>query len=222
MQALAKSYIFCILMTTKSIHSGSILEALFTSQARVEVLKLFFLHSSKRHYLREVATLTDQPLRAVQRELSRLQKAGILQSNREGNRKYFQANRNSPVFPELRALMVKTAGVIEALKEHLDREPAAVRLALLFGSFARGTEEVDSDIDLLVVGKISARKLAQILKPARETLAREINLVLLTSQEFQQRAQQDDPFDQRLLEEPKTFLIGDSDELANLAGGGSS
>ena len=74
-------------MTTKSIQNDPILEALFTSQARVEILKLLFLISSNRHYLREIASLTKQPVRAVQRELARLEAAGLIQSWTEGNRK---------------------------------------------------------------------------------------------------------------------------------------
>ena len=90
-------------MTTKSIRNDPILQALFTSQARVEVLKLFFLRSSGRHYLREISSLTDQPVRAIQRELARLEDADLLVSSVEGNRKYFNANRQSPVFSEIRA-----------------------------------------------------------------------------------------------------------------------
>ncbi len=83
----------------------------------MEVLKLFFLRSSSRHYMREISSLTDQPIRAIQRELARLEDAGLLISSVEGNRKYFQANRQSPVFSELRALMVKTAGIVDQLIE---------------------------------------------------------------------------------------------------------
>ncbi len=84
-------------MTTKSIRQDPILEALFTSRARVEVLKLFLINPNNRHYLREVANLTRQPVRAVQRELARLEAVGLLQSNRAGNRKYFHPNHELPV-----------------------------------------------------------------------------------------------------------------------------
>jgi predicted transcriptional regulator len=125
-------------MTTKSIQNDPILEALFTSQARVEILKLLFLISSNRHYLREIATLTKQPVRAVQRELARLEAAGLVQSWTEGNRKYFQADRDLSVFPEIRALLMKTAGMKELVQQHLLEAVDSIQIAFLFGSYASG------------------------------------------------------------------------------------
>jgi len=209
-------------MTTKSIQRNPILDALFTSQARVEILKLLFLSSSSRHYLREVAILTQQPVRAVQRELARLEAAGLIQSTREGNRKYFQANSASPVFPELRALLVKTVGLSDLIKEYLSLEPDSILVAFLFGSFARGTESITSDVDLLVIGDITGRDLARLLAPARNKLGREINPVIMRLDELREKNARGDPFVRSVLQEPKTFLIGGEDELGELTGAGAS
>jgi predicted nucleotidyltransferase len=206
-------------MTTKSIRNDPVLEALFTSQARVEVLKLFFLSSSSRHYLREIATIIHQPVRAVQRELARLEGAEILQSTKEGNRKYFQANRESPVFQELRALLVKTAGFGEIITRELREETESIQVAFIFGSFARGTESSTSDIDLMIVGGISGRELSRLLTPAKEKLGREINPVIMQLEEFQERIDKQDSFIRTVLQGPKTFLIGGDDELRELASG---
>lgn len=205
-------------MTTKSIQNDPILEALFTSHARVEVLKLFFLSSSSRHYMREIATLTNQPIRAVQRELARLEEAEILQSTKEGNRKYFQANRGSPVFSELRSLLVKTAGLGNTIKRALLEKPGLIKVAFLFGSFARGTESSTSDIDLMIIGSISSRELSRLLTPAKEILGREINPIIMHAHELREKVTQEDPFVQSILQEPKTFLVGGDDELRDLAG----
>jgi predicted nucleotidyltransferase len=209
-------------MTTKSIRKDPILEALFTSQARVEILKLLFLRSSNRHYLREVTALTRQPLRAVQRELARLESAGLIQSTREGNRKYFQANRESSVFPEIRALLVKTAGLGDLISGHLSVETGSIVVAFLFGSFARGTESTTSDVDLLVIGDMSGRDLSRLLAPARVKLGREINPVIMRSDEVRKKIASEDPFILALLREPKTFLIGGENDLQRLVGAGTS
>jgi predicted nucleotidyltransferase len=206
-------------MTTKSIRNDPVLEALFTSQARVEVLKLFFLHSSGRHYMREIASLTNQPVRAIQRELARLEGGGLLLSSVEGNRKYFQVNRQSPVFFELRSLMVKTAGIGDLLKQILKERSDAIRVAFIFGSFARGAETASSDLDLMIIGDLGGRELSRLLVPLKEQLDREINPVTIRTDEFRENAERGDSFTQSILNEPKIFLVGDGDGLQTLVGG---
>ena len=214
-------YTFCMRMTTKSIQADSLLRALFTSQARIAILKLLFLNAGDRYYLREIATLAQQPVQAVQRELDRLERASLLQSTVEGNRKYVQANRQSPVFPELRALLVKTAGLGALLEAHVRRAPGEIALAFLFGSYARGEDTAASDIDLPVIGDISGRALTRALGPARKRLTREINPVVMTEAEFRSRLAQGDHFLRSVLKEPKTFLIGGQDDLERLASPGT-
>jgi predicted nucleotidyltransferase len=205
-------------MTTKSIQNAPVLDALFTSQARVEVLKLFFLRSSGRHYLREISSLTDQPVRAIQRELARLEDAGLLISSVEGNRKYFRANRHSPVFPDLRALMVKTTGIGDQLKKVFQERSDAIRSAFIFGSFARGSETSTSDIDLMVISDMTSRELSGYLSPLKAEIDRELNPVTIRVHEFQDNVEKGDSFTQTIMEEPKIFLIGDEDGLQALAG----
>lgn len=208
-------------MTTKSIHRNSILEALFTSKARLEILKLFFLSSSERHYMRQVAALTGQPIRAVQRELERLKDAGLLESRREGKHRYFEVNRNSPVFLDLRSLFVKTAGLAPSLRDNLLQEVEDIRSAFIFGSYASGSESITSDLDLMVVGDITGRDLARALKPAREMFGREINAVIMPVDELRRKAAQGESFIINVLNEPKIFLIGGEDELKEIAGAGT-
>ncbi|HLC05400.1 MAG TPA: nucleotidyltransferase domain-containing protein [Anaerolineales bacterium] len=209
-------------MTTKRIRARSLLECLFTSQARVAVLELLLLNASDRFYLRQIAALTGQPVRAVQREVGRLTSAGLLKETRDGNRKYYQANREASVFPELRGLLLKTVGLGEVLREGIQGSPSDISLAFLFGSFARGTEDTSSDIDLMVIGNAPARDLANLLSSPGRTLGREINLVTMRPEELTERASTEDPFVQRVLREPKVFLVGTEDELREVAGSGAS
>jgi predicted nucleotidyltransferase len=205
-------------MTKKSIQNDPILDALFTSQARLEVLILFFLRSSGRHYMREISSLTDQPVRAIQRELARLEDADLLISSVDGNRKYFTAKRQAPVFSELRALMVKTAGIGDQLKKILQEQSDTIQVAFIFGSFARGLETAATDIDIMVIGVITSRELSRLLKPLKEEIDREMNPVTIRAHEFQENVEKGDSFTQSILEEPKIFLIGDDDGLQALVG----
>jgi len=207
-------------MTKKTIHSSLVAESLITSRARLAVLKLLLLSSGQRFYLREIAERTGLPVRAVQLEVARLEASGLLESELEGRRKYYRANRLAPVFPEVRTLLVKTVGLGDLLAEHVRQATGEVALAFLFGSFARGDDTGASDVDLLVIGSISGLSLSKALTPARESLAREVNPVLMTEAEFGRRLAQGDHFLHSVLAEPKTFLVGGQDDLERLAGPG--
>jgi len=212
------AYIYCIQMTTKSIQRGSLAESLITSQARLAVLKLMFLNEGRRFYLREVATRTRLPVRAVQRELARLQASGLLTSTFEGKRKYYQANRQAPIFPEVKSLLIKTVGLGDLLRDHMQKASGEIAVAFLFGSYALGTATASSDVDLMVVGSISSRSLTTLLKPALETLGREINPVVFAEKEFRNKAAHGSHFLLTVLGEPKIFLIGGENDLERIAG----
>lgn len=96
---------------------------LFSSHARVAVLNLFLANPDDRFYVREVAARTRQPVRAVQRELPKLEAIGLLKHTVDGNRKYYQVDRECPIFPDLKSLFLKTVG----LGDERDLEAAAGR-----------------------------------------------------------------------------------------------
>lgn len=197
---------------------GLSLEELFSSQARVAILKLLLLNAGNRYYLREIASLTDQPVRAVQRELPRLERIGLVRHSVSGNRKYYQVNRDCPIFPELKSIFLKTVGLGDALREHLSKAKGDIRVAFIYGSYARGEESINSDIDLFVVGTIEAMELSTALSRARTELAREINPVLMTPDEFADKVASANHFVLSLLEEPRIYLVGNGADLESLAG----
>jgi len=209
-------------MTTNRIQTDPTLAALITSRARVEILRLLMLSPGDRRYLREVASLTHQPVRAAQRELARLEGAGLLTATTEGNRKYFQANRQSSIFPEIKALLVKTVGLGDLFRRYLEEKRGPIQLAFLFGSYARGTESPTSDIDLMVVGEITGRELARLLAPVRKALGREVNTVSMTPAEFRAKARQRNFFLAEIQRGPKIFFIGGEDELGRLVSAGKA
>jgi predicted nucleotidyltransferase len=194
------------------------LEELFSSQARVAILKLLLLNAGRRFYLREVASLTDQPVRAVQRELAKLERIGLISHEVDGNRKYYQVDKDCPIFPELKSIFLKTVGLGDVLREHLSGRVGDIEVALIYGSYASGQERLDSDVDLFVVGTIGARELSGVLATAKSDLAREINPVIMTRQEFAAKVASGNHFVLSLLEEPKTFLVGNAEDLEALAG----
>ncbi len=122
-------------MTTNSSDSGqySSLSLLFASSARAAALRALLLDPHPSYYQRQLETATGMPLRAVQREVDRFTQAGLLFKRVEGNRAYYQVNMEHPLFPELRALVIKTAPPALRLRGAAALDPA-VRLCVLSGS----------------------------------------------------------------------------------------
>lgn len=198
----------CVQMTTKGLRSDSTAEALFTSKARLAVLKLVVLNAGEQFYLREIAARTHLPVRAVQRELARLEAAGLLTARADDNRESYQASGQSPVFYDLRALLLKTVGLGDLLRNQLAGARPEILSAFLFGTYARGSDSTSSDIDLMIIGSTTGRSLARLLAPAREALGREINPVVMSRAEFRRKIAEGNPFVLSVLREPKIFLIG--------------
>jgi len=195
-----------------------VLQELFSSQARIAILGLFLLNPSYRFYMREVATRSGQPIRAVQRELGRLEAVGLLSHTMDGNRKYYQINKNCPIFPELKAIFLKTFALGDTLRQHLLRAEKGIIVAFIYGSYAKAQETATSDIDLFVVGDITASELSKVLSPAKEGLRREINAVAMPSQELKAKVKAENHFILSVLNEPKLFLVGDNDDIESITG----
>jgi predicted nucleotidyltransferase len=195
-----------------------LLTAALFGKNRMAVLGLLYGHADERFYLREIVRAAGGGVGAVQRELRQLTRAGVLRRHVEGRHVYFQANAECPVFAELRGLVTKTAGTVEILRTALAPLRHSVQVAFIFGSVARGEERRVSDVDLLVVGTVRFADLVAAVLPAQERLRREINPTVYPPEEFRSKLGSRHPFLQRVVADPKLFLLGDQHELAKLAG----
>jgi predicted nucleotidyltransferase len=173
----------------------------------------------KAWYASELARRMGVPSSSLQRELRDLAEVGILKTHRQGNMVYYQADADSPVFPDLRGLLLKTAGLVDVLADALKSVAVNLRTAFVYGSIAAGAEKTDSDIDLMVIGHVSPAELAMPLRRARELLGREINPTVYTAAEFGKKHAADDHFLKQVLDKPKIFVIGNEYELGKIAGG---
>ncbi len=189
---------------------------LFSSKARFEVMKLFLFNPENRYYQRRVSVLTGQPIQAVQRELKKLEDYGLLTKAAEGNRNYYKIDKKCPVYGELRVIFLKTAGIAGYLKNKISAKN--IQAAFIFGSYAKGEENVSSDIDLFVVGSVKPRQLSTAISGAKKELGREINYVVMSRGEFARKAGEKDHFLKTVLRGKKIFIIGDENELKKLAG----
>jgi hypothetical protein len=117
------------------------------------LLGLIFGRPDRSFYTSEIVRAVQSGTGAVVRELSRLQASGLVSVEKIGNQKHYRANRESPVFNELRSLILKTVGLKEPLREALEPYADRIRFAFVYGSVAKQTDTARSDIDLMVIGE---------------------------------------------------------------------
>ena len=183
--------------------------ALFTdSQSRV--FRWLFGQPERGFHLSELRRLTGLGSASLQRELNRLAEAGLVNTDRVGNLRRFQANNQSPVYSELLSLTRKTLGTEPALREALERLEPDLKTAWIYGSVAKQTDTAKSDIDVMLVGeKLTLNKVLKVPLPLEPQLGRKINPTLYTLAEFKRRRAERDSFVNRVLAQPILPLIGD-------------
>jgi len=197
---------------------GSPWSALFASDALVALLKVFITSPDQSFYQNELAAVTRAGRYTVQRELLRLEKAGLVTSARRGNRVYYNADRSHPAFEDLKRMFLKTVSLGDALRAGLSPVAAKVRAAFIYGSYASGLEKAGSDIDLMIVGDLTPRETASVLGPLGRQLGVEFNPVVYPVREFKALVKQKHHFVTGVLKGPKIFLIGGEDDVKGLAG----
>ena len=154
-----------------TILTPSALSAALFGRTRRGVLGWLFTHPDESFYLREIARAVGTGHGAVQRELTNLSKAGILRRQVDGRQVYFQANPETPIFAELKAIAIKTVGVGDALSRALALLAERLDVAFVFGSFARGEPDFRSDVDVLIVGRATFSSVSSALAPSESDLA---------------------------------------------------
>jgi len=195
-----------------------ILAEILSSNIRAEIFRNLFGVEKQSLHLREIKRRTGFAVGTVQQEIKKLQRLDIITRIKDGNRIYYKANTDHPLYPEIRNLVLKTNGLADLLKNALSSE-TKIKIAFVFGSFARKEEKAASDVDLMVIGDIGLRKLTGLLMDVSEKLGREINPYRLTENEFIKRKKEKDHFLQQVLESPKIFITGTEDELTKVCKG---
>jgi predicted nucleotidyltransferase len=180
---------------------------------RRKVLAVLLLRPDQDFHVRELERLTGVPAGSLHRELKALSAAGLLTRAQRGNQVRYQANRSAPIYDELAAIFRKTSGLVDVLRESLQGLADRIDVAFVFGSMASGKPRAGSDVDILVIGTVSLLDVVKALGQAQERLGREVNPVVMSRKKFLDAKQSDERFVQRLLREPKLFVIGDAGSL---------
>ena len=193
------------------------LDTLLGSRLRAKVLAWLLCHSDERYFVRQLESILGEDSTNLSRELAQLAELGILVSQTEGRQKYYQADRQCPIFPELQGLAIKTMGVADVVKSALTSLADRIQVAFLYGSFAQGEPRADSDVDVMIVGDVRFTEVVSALAEAQQKLGREVNPTVYPPAEFREKAAADHHFIKAVLRGPKILLIGDEDDLAGLA-----
>ncbi|MGH2933977.1 MAG: MarR family transcriptional regulator [Gaiellaceae bacterium] len=151
------------------------------SEAQGRVLAAVVLAGEGLH-LRAIADRTGLPYSVVQREVNRLERARLADSTKIHTARVVRANAAHPLYPELRALLLKAYGPGEVMRELLATEPGVVD-AYLFGSWAARYEgewgEPPADIDVLVIGKMPMRSVERIEAEAEDRLSQPVQITVV-------------------------------------------
>jgi predicted transcriptional regulator with HTH domain len=179
------------------------LKSLFSSTIRADLLALLLNNPDERFYVREIATLLRKNPSGVKRELDNLEKTGIVTSKKVANLKYFQAEKKSPLFSELKSLIAKSLGAAGALKALL--KTSGSKIAFIYGPYA--DSEDAENVDLLIVGPSTSLN-RDGLKDVEEKFGKKINVTVLEEGEFKTRKDSADPELEKLLSGNKILLTG--------------
>ncbi len=185
-------------------------EALF-GKTRREILNLLFLNSNEDYYYRQIVQHANVGQGTVLRELKKLTSAGILTRKRVGKQVFYRANKKSPIFKELKAVIVKTTGLAYTIRDAL--RSLDISFAFIFGSYARGTEVMESDIDVMVIGFVGYDEVVGRLWKVGKKLEREVNPVVYNLDDFLIKWDEGDNFLKRVLDSEKIYLYGGEDDL---------
>jgi predicted nucleotidyltransferase/DNA-binding transcriptional regulator YhcF (GntR family) len=199
------------------MRKSPVLDALFP-QVRQEILAATLLSPEKSWYLSELAVHLGTSPSSLQRELEALAKSGLLERKRDGRRTYYRAQTATPVFNELRVLFSKTAGIVPLLQAELKRFDSRIKWTALYGSIARGDEQAQSDIDLLLVGAIGMPELLPALRRVERQFGREVNVTRYSESEFFAKRHGRDHFLNSILKGKLITIAGSRNELEKAAG----
>jgi predicted nucleotidyltransferase len=184
------------------------------SKTRQRLLAYYFTNPTARLHLRDLAKrLTIDPSN-LSKELGRLECQGLFRSELSGRQRYFQLNRDYPLFDEVRSIVRKTIGAVPLLAQSL-KKVEGIEEAYLFGSFARNQQDSASDIDVLVIGRPKTETMAQAIQKLERQLGREINYTVLSRKEFQSRRARKDAFLEGTWQNKRVPLVEIASSVSN-------
>ena len=185
------------------------IEQLFGSKTRVKLLQLFYSHPNRSFYVREITRKIDEQINSVRRELSNLLSIGIISSDTNNNKLYYEVNQS---FEHHQALASIFGGGDTATKNSTGEQSAVqkmkalgnVELAFFTGQFTR---DESSGVDFLLVGDINPTQLEKYISELEQKEGKDIRYAVMEPSELQYRLQVNDRFIALVLGSKKQIII---------------
>lgn len=185
---------------------------LITSKSRVKLLNVFLGSPNEMYHVRELVRRTNDEINAVRRELSFLEKKGILEREPRANRVYYSLSKSYSFYYDLLRLGSKNIGLgAEILKNKV--KLGKIKYAMFSGRFLRKMKEQPDEVDFLIVGNVVLPELALLIREEEKRLNTEINYTVMTEEEFDFRKKKRDPFIVSILSGSRAMLIGDEEAM---------
>jgi predicted nucleotidyltransferase len=186
---------------------------LIFGQTRGRVLALLYGSPEESFFIRQIARQIATSVGSVQRELTLLADAGLIERSVLGSQVFYRANCEHPAFVELRALLAKTIGIFELLKTALTPLSDRIDFAFVYGSVARSEDKAASDIDLMVIGDVSLDEILDAVGALEKYLRRPVNATIYSLQDLKEKLGSGNHFLRSLEKSKKVFLIGGENEF---------
>lgn len=185
------------------------------SKNRAALLRLFYTNPDQSYYMQEIGRILGKKPGYFQRTLNNMVDEQILVSEPKANARYFRANKDYPLYEELKSIVFKTVGVLGSIREVL-QNVGGIQYCFIYGSFARNEQTSVSDIDLMIIGDVDEDIINKQLDGLEKVLKREINYKKYTPGDFRRALRRGEPFISEIVRGKKTIVIGDDNDLRKI------
>lgn len=208
------------------------IEQLFGSKTRVKLLQLFYQNPNRSFYVREITRKIDEQINSVRRELANLLSIGLIKSDTNNNRLYYEVDQTFGHYGALSSMFsgkkhkppkkdsttalvadkVTTKELPQSSTEQEIEDPFAkelsragnIRLALYTGQFTR---DDSAGVDIVIVGDINYSAIENLIGELEKAEKKELRYSIFTPEEFIYRQQINDKFMVKLADARKILLI---------------
>jgi hypothetical protein len=170
--------------STTHFNDNTILEALITSKTRVKLLLKFFLNPDNCAHLRGLETEFGESSNSIRLELNRLEKANLLHSSLDGNKRLFQVNQQHPLYNEINSIVRKFIG-LDIVVENIAKRLGNLHAVYLTGEIVKGKD--NEILDLIFVGDIDQAFLITCIEKAEGFIKRKVRYLIYPIDVFEKK-----------------------------------